>query len=140
MGEQVPAGSREGAIQSAAKVWTGQLVDLTARNNLLFYRDLKVGTLDLGDVAPDHLMDLLAGRTIVLSRLFPDEEARAGALKRARAVRNRAGALRGARPGDALSGVRHGDLDKSARDGDSRGARPSHPGAVGAARRGAGRV
>jgi Protein of unknown function (DUF4011)/AAA domain len=90
MGEQVPAGSREGAIQSAAKVWTGQLVDLTARNNLLFYRDLKVGTLDLGDVAPEHLMDLLAGRTIVLSRLFPDEEARAGALKRARAVRNRA--------------------------------------------------
>jgi Protein of unknown function (DUF4011) len=90
MGVEVPGLGRAGAIESAAKVWTGQLVDLTARNNLLFYRDLKVGTLDLGDVRPDLLADLLTGRTIALSLMFPDPDARSGALKRARAVRNRA--------------------------------------------------
>jgi hypothetical protein len=61
------AAGRADAITSAAKVWTGQLVDLTARNNLLYYRDLKVGTLDLGDVRAGLLTDLLSGRIIVLS-------------------------------------------------------------------------
>ena len=55
MGVTVPGAGRAGVIGGATKVWTGQLVDLTARNNLLFYRDLKVGTLDLGDVRPDLL-------------------------------------------------------------------------------------
>ena len=68
----------------------GQLVDLTARNNLLYYRDLKVGTLALGDVSADLLTGLLAGRTIVLSSMFPDADAKAAAVRRARAVRNRA--------------------------------------------------
>jgi hypothetical protein len=84
------AAGRADGITSAAKVWTGQLVDLTARNNLLYYRDLKVGTLDLGDVRADLLTDLLAGRTIVLSWMFPDADAKAAAVRRARAVRNRA--------------------------------------------------
>src|SRR5690242_7675301 len=90
MGVSVPGLGRGGAIESAAKVWTGQLVDLTARNNLLYYRDLKVGTLDLGGVDPELLMNLLAGRTIAVSRMFPDPDARAGAARRARAVHNRA--------------------------------------------------
>lgn len=90
MGVHVPGKGRAGAIESAAKVWTGQLVDLTARNNLLYYRDLKVGTLDLGEVRPDLLTDLLAGRTTALAWMFPDPEAKAAAVKRARAVRNRA--------------------------------------------------
>src|SRR5450755_132775 len=84
------AAGRADAITSAAKVWTGQLVDLTARNNLLYYRDLKVGTLDLGEVRADLLTNLLAGRTIVLSWMFPDADAKAAAVRRARAVRNRA--------------------------------------------------
>jgi hypothetical protein len=42
------AGARAEAVERSVKVWTGQLVDLSARNNLLFFRDLKVGTLDLG--------------------------------------------------------------------------------------------
>jgi hypothetical protein len=90
MGVTVPGVGRTGAIDSAAKVWTGQLVDLSARNNLLFYRDLKVGTLDLGDVRPDLLSDLLIGRTVALSPMFSDHKAKTGAVKRARAVRNRA--------------------------------------------------
>jgi Protein of unknown function (DUF4011) len=90
MGVQAPGEGRAGAIESAAKVWTGQLVDLTARNNLLFYRDLRVGTLDLGGVAPDLLTSLLVGRTIAVSRMFPDPDARSNAVRRARAVHNRA--------------------------------------------------
>lgn len=81
---------REDALQAASAVWTGQLVDLTARNNLLFYKDLKVGTLDLSDVEDRHLFDVLAGRTVRLTRLFPGEDERANAVRRARAVRNRA--------------------------------------------------
>lgn len=36
------------------------------------------------------MTDLLSGRTIVLSWMFPDADANAGAVRRARAVRNRA--------------------------------------------------
>ena len=40
-------------VQRAVKEWTHALVDLGGRNNLLRYRDLKQGTLDLtqGEVA-----------------------------------------------------------------------------------------
>jgi very-short-patch-repair endonuclease len=81
---------RRDAVERAVKLWTGQLVDLTARNNLLYFRDLKVGTLDLGAVPTRLLFDVLAGKTVAISRLFPDEEARKDAVRRARAVRNRA--------------------------------------------------
>jgi very-short-patch-repair endonuclease len=81
---------RAEAVEKAVKVWTGQLVDLTGRNNLLYFRDLKVGTLDLGKAPQQLLFDVLAGKVVTLSRLFSEEEARADALRRARAVRNRA--------------------------------------------------
>jgi very-short-patch-repair endonuclease len=82
--------ARADAVQRGTKVWAGQLVDLTARNNLLYFRDLKVGTLDLGGVAAPLLLDLLGGKAVSLSRLFPDPDGRADAVKRARAVRSRA--------------------------------------------------
>jgi hypothetical protein len=85
-----PGPTRAESIRGAVKVWTGQLVDLTARNNLLYFRDLRVGTLDLGSVQPDVLASVLAGRSMSLAGLFSDEETRADAVKRARAIRNRA--------------------------------------------------
>ena len=54
MGEQVPAGSREGAIQHAAKVWTGQLVDPTAREHLLSYQDPRLLDLERPLAGPDE--------------------------------------------------------------------------------------
>jgi hypothetical protein len=90
MGGAPVSAARSEAVERATKVWAGQLVDLTARNNLLYFRDLKVGTLSLDGVAPASLADVLAGRTVSLSRLFPDADTRADALKRARAVRSRA--------------------------------------------------
>jgi very-short-patch-repair endonuclease/DNA polymerase III delta prime subunit len=85
-------GARLEAVRRAAKTWTGQLVDLTGRNNLLYYRDLKVGTLSLDDSARQPIYDALAGRTVLLSKLFAEEEGLEDALKRARSVRNKANA------------------------------------------------
>ena len=59
---------RLGAVRQATTVWTGQLVDLTGRNSLLYYRDLAVGTLRL-DSSPRQLISkVLAGRPVFLSR------------------------------------------------------------------------
>lgn len=83
---------RHEEVERAARTWTGQLVDLTGRNNLLYHRDLKVGTLSL-DGAPRQLIyAALAGRIVLLSKLFPGEEDLEDALKRARSVRNKGNA------------------------------------------------
>ncbi len=88
----VGASRRLDLVQRAAKTWTGQLVDLTGRNNLLYFRDLKLSTLSL-DKSPRQLIySALAGRPALLSKLFPDEDELDDALRRARAVRNKAGA------------------------------------------------
>src|SRR2546423_1424038 len=81
---------RAGLLRRQVKVWTGQLVDLSGRNNLLYYRDLKRGTLDLSEAVPERVDDVLAGKVVSLSRLFPDDEAHADAVRRARTVRNKA--------------------------------------------------
>ena len=89
------ASPRFSALQRAAAQWKRQLVDAT-RSPLLYYRDLKTGTLDLtpgGDdshVNGSAVNSLLAGRRVQLSMLIPSnaligtdslEEAR-GRLKR----------------------------------------------------------
>lgn len=76
-------------VTEATRVWTGQLVDLTARNNLLYYRDLKLGTLDLVAARADGLHALLAGQQVVVSTLFPNEGDARDATRRARALRSR---------------------------------------------------
>ena len=79
-------------IKKSVKTWTGELIDLGGRNTLLYYRDLKQGTLDLspdspaGDVAVDQL---LAGRTTRLSNLF-DGPSVATAARRARTIKAKA--------------------------------------------------
>ena len=92
---ETEASPRLSALQRAAAQWKRQLVDAT-RSPLLYYRDLKTGTLDLtpgGDdshVNGSAVNSLLAGRSVRLSMLIPGnaligadslEEAR-GRLKR----------------------------------------------------------
>ena len=84
--------SRLEAVHKATKAWTGQLVDLTGRNSLLYYRDLKVGTLPLDSSPRQLIYAVLAGRPASLSKLFPDANALKDAVKRARSVRNKANA------------------------------------------------
>jgi hypothetical protein len=81
---------RQDLVRRQVKVWTGQLIDLGGRNNLLYYRDLKQGTLDLADANERGLADLLANKSVKLSKLFPNPEERALALRRVRGTRNKA--------------------------------------------------
>ena len=79
----------EAKMAAAVAAWTGQLVDLGGRNTLLYYRDLKQGTLALDDADPVATGCLLGSRTIRLSSLF-DANNLAVASRRARTVRAKA--------------------------------------------------
>jgi very-short-patch-repair endonuclease len=77
-------------VQKAAKEWTSALVDLGGRNNLLRYRDLKQGTLDLSEADARTVGSLLQGRTIKVSALFSDPEERERTIRRIRTIHNKA--------------------------------------------------
>lgn len=82
------------AVARAVKAWTDQLIDRSARNNLLFFRDQRAGTLDLTKAPPRPLFDILAGRARHLAQLFPaDEDALADAARRSRTIHNKAQAI-----------------------------------------------
>ena len=87
----VPSG-RGRLVNQAVKVWTGELVDLTGRNTLLYYRDLKQGTLDLGPGSVASVLyveALLSSRRVRLSELF-SADALVAAARRARTVKAKA--------------------------------------------------
>jgi very-short-patch-repair endonuclease/DNA polymerase III delta prime subunit len=51
-------------VDAARQTWIRQLVDMSRRNNLLYHRDLKVGTLDLSEADADVMQALLqSGRS-----------------------------------------------------------------------------
>ena len=81
-------------MRRAARQWKNQLVDVSGRNRLLNYRDLKVGTMDLTPgsglrISPRRLDSLIAGGTTKLSLLVPDEESLVDARKRLGAIYRR---------------------------------------------------
>lgn len=82
-------GERSDRVRSARERWSKELFDLSGRNTLLYYKDLKVGTLDLVDADPAGREELLTGRATRLSRLFRDPERYDDALKRVRAIRRK---------------------------------------------------
>ncbi len=73
-------------VRRAAHEWRNQLVDLGARNNLLRYRELKRGTLELTPADPQAIEALLRGRSVRLSRLFPNVEELDTARRRVRVI------------------------------------------------------
>ena len=82
------------AVRRAAERWRDQLIDVSGRNRLLNYSDLKVGTLDLtpdgaSGICVPVLENLLAGSAVRMTGLFPVEEARADARKRLSALQRR---------------------------------------------------
>jgi very-short-patch-repair endonuclease len=77
-------------VQRAVREWTRALVDLGGRNNLLRYRDLRQGTLDLTNARPKALEGLLQSKATKVSALFSDPEEREGALRRVRTIHNKA--------------------------------------------------
>ena len=56
---------RAATVRRASDVWQRQLVDLSGRNRLLYYRDQQLGTIDLGaanaPADPVAVDQLLAG-------------------------------------------------------------------------------
>ncbi|MFF5229946.1 AAA domain-containing protein [Dactylosporangium sp. NPDC000521] len=62
--------SRATLVQEAARRWRSQLIDLGGRNTLLYYKDLRSGTLDLSAADPVAVSALLGGRTMSLTQLF----------------------------------------------------------------------
>jgi len=61
-------------IKSKADVWCRNLMDFTKRNRLLFFKQLKKGTLDLASASPAAIGDLLAGRQVSIRKLFPNPD------------------------------------------------------------------
>lgn len=82
--------TRRTLIERAIRAWTDQLVDLSGRNGLLHYRDLPVGTLDLGSAEPTARDALLDGGKSRLSLLYPDPEALKASARRCRKIREKA--------------------------------------------------
>ena len=92
MGLTDRSAERRTLIDRAVRTWTGELIDLGGRNTLLYYRDLKQGTLDVGPSSPANdvaVEQLLSSRTMRLSTLF-GETAVNSAARRARAVKAKA--------------------------------------------------
>ena len=83
-------GRRAGLVQKAATDWKNALVDLGGRNNLLHYRDLKLGTLDLTAADREAVSGLLLGKATRVSALFRDPEQREQVLRRVRTIHNKA--------------------------------------------------
>lgn len=81
---------RLAAVTAAVEEWKNQLINLGGRNQLLYYRDLKVGTLRLDEADPQSTRALINGKRVLLSKLFPateqDPERMTTALKRTRTV------------------------------------------------------
>lgn len=85
---------RGARVARAVEEWVKQLIDLTGRNQLLYYRTLTRGTLELTKAEPAAVATLLSGRTVRLSQLMPSTEEEPGrhdeGLKRARAIHGKA--------------------------------------------------
>jgi hypothetical protein len=68
---------RRAKVDAARQAWIRQLVDMSRRNNLLYFRDLKVGTLEFMNAPAEAMLELLqSGRSdhgVALNDLVPAE-------------------------------------------------------------------
>jgi very-short-patch-repair endonuclease len=69
---------RRAKVDAARQSWIRQLVDMSRRNNLIYFRDLKVGTLDFTSAPAEAMLDLLqSGKSdhrVALDDLVPAEK------------------------------------------------------------------
>ena len=66
--------SRGRRVESARQQWIGKLIDVSRRNNLLYFRVLKTGTLDLSQAPVNELARLFSGDTVPIAKLFSAEQ------------------------------------------------------------------
>jgi Protein of unknown function (DUF4011) len=70
---QIPDARRQ-IVENARQSWIRKLIDLSRRNNLLYFRPLKTGTLDLTSAPSERLRELLMGQIVAVAKLAPDLE------------------------------------------------------------------
>lgn len=63
--------SRQATVERAVQRWKSDLIDLTARNRLLYLKDLRTGTLSFESNTHEQLLQLVAGKRVALSKLVP---------------------------------------------------------------------
>lgn len=63
---------RRTLVEKARQAWIRRLIDLSRRNNLLYYRPLKTGTLDLSLAESSSLAALFSGDKTPVSKLLVD--------------------------------------------------------------------
>lgn len=81
--------ARRAAVDRARREWIDRLIDPSRNNNLLYFRPLQLGTLDLTDADEEIVGGLLDGATVSLDSLVgQDRHVRAAA--QAREIRKRA--------------------------------------------------
>ena len=81
--------NRRETVERAAAQWAKELTDESGRNRLLYYKELKAGTLSLDDAHTTALRHLLNGKKVQAQALFR-EELYDDALRRIRAVKRKA--------------------------------------------------
>ncbi|WP_159451078.1 AAA domain-containing protein [Micromonospora cremea] len=74
-------------VAAAADRWAKSLIDTSGNNRLLYYRDLKAGTLALTGADPMAVTRLLSGKPQTLGQLFPEAQSRSDAQRRLRNIR-----------------------------------------------------
>ncbi len=77
-------------VDQAREAWIRRLIDLSRRNNLLYFRDLKVGTLDLIGYDAITMEELLGGRSTTLRRMLPTVTDETRTSARIQEIRRRA--------------------------------------------------
>ncbi|WP_424535102.1 DUF4011 domain-containing protein [Sphaerisporangium viridialbum] len=94
MSIETQAANRRTLVERAAERWRKDLRDFGYRNTLLFYKDLKRGTLDLSAATVEGLTSLFAGRIARPSKLFRDPQLQADAGKRLQTIYKKVKELR----------------------------------------------
>ena len=61
---------RRTLVETAKQQWISRLIDLSRRNNLLYYRPLKTGNLELSEVESNRMVALLSGEKVPISKLL----------------------------------------------------------------------
>src|SRR5580704_9794644 len=67
-------------ISIAAEGWTNRLIDLSRRNNLLFYKPVQSGTLEL-PVSPAMIEFLRNGESLPISELLASDQTKIAGVR-----------------------------------------------------------
>jgi very-short-patch-repair endonuclease len=65
---------RRELVNQSRQRWISQLIDFSRRNNLLYFRELKTGTLDVSTADTEALTQLLQGTAVLLNKLLPGSD------------------------------------------------------------------